>query len=566
LRLARSKLGTVAAVAAVAAAATFTAEAGKIYWTTPGSTIRRANLDGTAQEVVVNVGAGGPTGLALDLDAGLLYWTNNAEGKIQRASLEGAGQIDLLTGLDRPGSFELDRVDGKMYWTEWKLGQFHRIRRAGIDGTVVETVVQIPYDSNRTLRGVRVDPGGGKLYWLESDSQGNGALRRADRDGSDQETLVAGLGIVNDLALDLAAGKMYWSTWTGNSGFIRRANLDGSAVEFVSSEGGSSLALDVPAGKIYFGLGLGLTGFVRRVDLDGANLKTMFPAPTFHIALALEGTCGDGARDPFEECDDGNLEPCDGCSPECAHEAGLLCGDGIRNPACEDCDDGNVVSGDACPAGCRYAAHHDQTDGARWHGFFDAEVQNGYEAYDCEAADDFVVSSPEGWDVRRVETLGISFGLDGPEVVHIRFYADEGGLPAPTPTCEFLELESFTHDFGDLSITLPHDCSLPPGHYWLAQQVRVHLALGQHYFRDNAPLRNHEAVWRNPGNAFFTGCTSWTPKSLCIPQPGGLDFAFRLLGNERASPHPVPAIGPFGVLWTIFALVGGSAYLMRRRA
>jgi cysteine-rich repeat protein len=65
--------------------------------------------------------------------------------------------------------------------------------------------------------------------------------------------------------------------------------------------------------------------------------------------------CGDGILNAScgEECDDGNLFPCDGCSPECVIEEGWVCGDGILNPDCgEECDDGNNVNGDGCAADC----------------------------------------------------------------------------------------------------------------------------------------------------------------------------------------------------------------------
>jgi hypothetical protein len=91
------------------------------------------------------------------------------------------------------------------------------------------------------------------------------------------------------------------------------------------------------------------------------------------------------------------------------------------------------------------------------------------------------------------------------------------------------------------------------------------LAFGYHLFRNRAPQSDHEAVWRNPGNAFGTGCTDWTPKSLCIADLEGPDFAFRLLGNERAAPNPVPALGPLGLLSTVLALAGASIGVLARR-
>jgi cysteine-rich repeat protein len=68
--------------------------------------------------------------------------------------------------------------------------------------------------------------------------------------------------------------------------------------------------------------------------------------------------CGDGVADAGEACDDGNRAACDGCSPTCAVEAGVVCGDGVRNQSCgEECDDGaaNGSAPDACRLDCRLA-------------------------------------------------------------------------------------------------------------------------------------------------------------------------------------------------------------------
>lgn len=62
--------------------------------------------------------------------------------------------------------------------------------------------------------------------------------------------------------------------------------------------------------------------------------------------------CGDGTVDIGEECDDGNLDPQDGCGPGCVLER---CGDGVAH-AGEACDDGNLDDTDGCLVGCVLAA------------------------------------------------------------------------------------------------------------------------------------------------------------------------------------------------------------------
>jgi cysteine-rich repeat protein len=63
--------------------------------------------------------------------------------------------------------------------------------------------------------------------------------------------------------------------------------------------------------------------------------------------------CGNGEPDKGEECDDGNLNPQDGCLPNCTE---AQCGDGVvqLSPAnaAEECDDGNKVNNDSCSNTC----------------------------------------------------------------------------------------------------------------------------------------------------------------------------------------------------------------------
>lgn len=66
------------------------------------------------------------------------------------------------------------------------------------------------------------------------------------------------------------------------------------------------------------------------------------------FAFAFE--CGDGVKDPGEECDDGNLADTDSCVSCKA----AVCGDTKVNVGVEQCDDGNLVDTDACVA-CKNA-------------------------------------------------------------------------------------------------------------------------------------------------------------------------------------------------------------------
>lgn len=70
-------------------------------------------------------------------------------------------------------------------------------------------------------------------------------------------------------------------------------------------------------------------------------------------------TCGDGVAEGTEECDDGNMQIGDGCTPFCTREPACtggtctaVCGDEVIF-APETCDDGNTIDGDGCSSTCQ---------------------------------------------------------------------------------------------------------------------------------------------------------------------------------------------------------------------
>ncbi|MBA3549878.1 MAG: DUF4215 domain-containing protein [Nannocystis sp.] len=62
--------------------------------------------------------------------------------------------------------------------------------------------------------------------------------------------------------------------------------------------------------------------------------------------------CGDGVVQSGEECDDGNADDADACTPVCKH---ATCGDGFVQVGVEECDDGNGDDTDMCTSVCEKA-------------------------------------------------------------------------------------------------------------------------------------------------------------------------------------------------------------------
>ena len=331
----------------------------KIYWANPNR-IRRANLDGSNIEDLV-VGLGGPFGIALDISNNKMYWTEPGRNKIQRANLDGTNIEDVVTGLrapvgialgipqalpsdglrfdpdtiadqtftvgtyaslnlpiaiggtepydytltpDLPTGLQFDSIDRwiggtpttpmettsytytatdatgasasltftitvqdtpsltdvYMYWTDPVA---RKIQRANLDGTNVQNVIK----GLDWPEGIALDLSAGKIYWTGWDGpewrrNGNSKIQRANFNGTNIETLVTGDEFVkSNITLDLTAGKMYWVHWTGEGpggrrggNTLQRANLDGSNVETLVRDlyNPRDIALDISRGKIYW--------------------------------------------------------------------------------------------------------------------------------------------------------------------------------------------------------------------------------------------------------------------------------------------------------------------------
>ena len=256
---------------------------GKMYWTDTGTgKIQRANLDGSNVQDLVTRGLTSPIHIALDVTGGKMYWTDvgysdrfGAE-KIQRANLDGSNVEDLVTrtqGLHSPlgiavgispqdggrvvasvasplteatldGSVVTLTLTGKTY--EQDLSKIRdAVTVSGIAGVTVRTsgvrrisdtavTVALAFDGiSSSIRPLTFSVGAGAIadytgpvltaelpvtstrdqhlfiYWTDGDT---GKIQRANLDGSNVQDLVTqGLEAPRGIALDVRGGKMYWT-------------------------------------------------------------------------------------------------------------------------------------------------------------------------------------------------------------------------------------------------------------------------------------------------------------------------------------------------------------------
>ncbi|MHC5109206.1 MAG: outer membrane protein assembly factor BamB family protein [Planctomycetota bacterium] len=153
------------------------------------------------------------------------------------------------------------------------------IKRADLNGDNEVTLIGSGLNS---ADGIAVDLEGGRMYWVQQ----SGQLRRAGLDGGAVETLLVTGGTPHSVELDLINQKVYWTETTGNR--IRRANLDGSGAELVlNGSGTDGLTLDAAHGKVYWTQG----NQIRRANLNGTDNELLYTRSGPH-GLALDVAAG----------------------------------------------------------------------------------------------------------------------------------------------------------------------------------------------------------------------------------------------------------------------------------
>ncbi len=182
---------------------------------------------------------------------------------------------------------------------------------------------------------------------------------------------------------------------------------------------------------------------------------------------------------------------------------------------------------------------HDQTDNPSDQSFPSQEFEKSFSGLNSQGGDDFTVPADTMWSVSEVTVLGrYSMGADMAELVDVYFYTDEAGSPG-TRIVKYNDLSVDSDDEGNLSVTLSPSMIFSEGTYWVSFVVDMDAGseAQQWYWITQATTTpiGAEVHWRNPGNAFGTGCTTWTPLSACDDDRGGLDASFRLSGRAADS-------------------------------
>lgn len=230
-----------------------------IYWTGMGvpamndGFVMRSNLDGTNVKTLVPAGGTHtPKQIKLDLAGGKMYWSDREGMRVMRANLDGSSIETLVT----TGQTDADRMDnsrwcvgialdlarGYVYWSQKGPANGHvgTLRRAHLaipaaQTSVTRTDIEILYDLLPEPIDIDLDLAAGYIYWTDrADNTVSRApieipagLTAATR--TDRKILVPNVPVAIGVALDLARGKVYYTS--GSNGALGRVNLDGTENE-----------------------------------------------------------------------------------------------------------------------------------------------------------------------------------------------------------------------------------------------------------------------------------------------------------------------------------------------
>jgi DNA-binding beta-propeller fold protein YncE len=172
-----------------------------------------------------------------------------------------------------------------IYWSSYQPGG--AIRIGGLGGTGARDLVA----AENSPEGIAIDPAAGKIYWADTTS---GAIRVANIDGSGARDLYTGESQPSGVAIDPAAGKIYWANSVTRTGAIRVGNLDGSGGvrDLFSNESYPvGVTIDPAAGKIYWG---SYDTFKIRVgNLNGTGARDLFTSVEYYpTGIVIDNAAG----------------------------------------------------------------------------------------------------------------------------------------------------------------------------------------------------------------------------------------------------------------------------------
>jgi hypothetical protein len=192
------------------------------------------------------------------------------------------------------------------------------------------------------------------------------------------------------------------------------------------------------------------------------------------------------------------------------------------------------------PAGASAEVLYDQIDQTSPQSINSQDFPTANDQFDAVNADDFVVPPGETWNLDSALVRGTNSGSGAATSARVFVFADAGGKPGAQLFTGVAPATAYPR------MVLAFDGpTLPAGTYWFGAQAILDpgtsAPFSQWFWAENSERAGALAVYRNPGDGFNTGCTSFTIKSAC---PFGSevhlapDQSFSLSGTRTVAPPP----------------------------
>ena len=137
------------------------------------------------------------------------------------------------------------------------------------------------------------------------------------------------------------------------------------------------------------------------------------------------------------------------------------------------------------------------------------------DAFDAMTADDFVVPAGETWQLDSALVRGINTGTTPATSADVKIFADAAGMPG----AEVFSGVASATEFPRMQLSFAGP-TLSPGTYWFGVSAILDPGpappFSQWHWAENSEPFGSPAVYRNPGDGFETGCTTFTLKSACV--------------------------------------------------
>ncbi len=166
------------------------------------------------------------------------------------------------------------RAADSIYWAN----ENSPISHANLDGSGGADLA-IPGPTTEELEGIAIDPAAGKIYWTNWNKGIIASASLAGGAATELKTAGATVNFPEGVAIDPAANKIYWANndgGTGGQGAISYANLDGSGGAGDLNTTGATLehpwalAIDPTSGRIYWSNEV-TDGSISYANLDGSG-------------------------------------------------------------------------------------------------------------------------------------------------------------------------------------------------------------------------------------------------------------------------------------------------------